>query len=54
MIKKVIQMTSVIAGILCVLYLISWILSGDASETQSQKYKQNIKVQQEKIRKGVN
>jgi hypothetical protein len=52
--KKIIQMTSVIAGILFILYLISWVLSGGASENQTQKYKQQIQKEQQKIRKGVN
>tara|TARA_B100000508_G_C11297932_1_gene198410 strand:+ start:292 stop:441 length:150 start_codon:yes stop_codon:yes gene_type:complete len=48
--KKLIQMVSVMAGILLILYIISWIVSGEASEEQKSKFKQRTHIQQEKIR----
>ena len=38
MIKKTIQMVSVIGGVLGLLLLINWVLSGDASEKSKYQY----------------
>jgi hypothetical protein len=38
------------AGILFVIYAISWILSGGGAEKHNEKFKQNVRTQQEQIK----
>jgi hypothetical protein len=44
--KKLLKIGSVMAGILLILYLISWILSGGGSEKQKVLFKQHIRQHQ--------
>lgn len=50
MIKKTIQMVSVIGGVLGLLLLINWVLSGDASEKSKYQYNQVTKQGQRVVR----
>ncbi len=50
MIKKTIQMVSVIGGVLGLLLLINWVLSGDASQKSKQQYNQVTTQGQRAIR----